>query len=88
MEGFASQIGSRVASARENLRLAQEADEPYLVDVHLGELESLARIAAENGVTVPGLQEALLAHGIDVTPPAGLSHLIDLDAARLRAESA
>jgi hypothetical protein len=64
---FHDEITRRLATTQESLRLAVEAGEPFLVDVHVGELESLARLAADHGVTVAGVPETLLSYG--VTPP-------------------
>jgi hypothetical protein len=57
--GFHYEISSRIATVRENLREAVERDDHYLTDVHTGELESLARLAADHGVVVDGLPHAL-----------------------------
>jgi hypothetical protein len=76
---FQNHIRSRIAQTRESLRLAHEADEPYLVEVRLGELESLARLAADHGVVIEGVSESLAQYGL-ATPPAGLPPtVLDLD---------
>ena len=64
MTEFTHQLNSRIAEARANLRQAREDDEPYLVTVRLGELESLARVAAEHGVIVEGVAESLAEFGL------------------------
>jgi hypothetical protein len=56
---FANELQNRVATARLQLQQARELDEPYLVDVHVGDLESLARIAADHGLVVEGLAQTL-----------------------------
>ena len=81
MTEFRNHISSRIAETREGLRQAQEADEPYLVEVRLGELESLARLAADHGLVVEGVSESLAAFGL-ATPAVGLPTLLDLDRAQ------
>lgn len=63
MSEFASEMSGRVDAARTSLVDAEAEGDDYLVDVRVGELESLARVAAEHGVEVPGLDEALAEHG-------------------------
>jgi hypothetical protein len=60
---FANEINIRIADTQRSLRQAREADEPYLAQVHLGELESLARLAVEHDVVVDGLAESLVEYG-------------------------
>lgn len=64
MTGFHHEISSRIAAVQENLAHAVAHDDPFLVDVHVGELESLARMAADHGVTVAGVTETLARHGV------------------------
>ena len=71
MSDFRREISNRIAQTRGQLSRAEESGDDYLVEVHLGELESLARIAADHDVSVDGVQEALAAHGLR-TPAAGL----------------
>jgi hypothetical protein len=78
---FKNHISSRIAETREGLRQAQEADEPYLVEVRLGELESLARIAADHGLVVEGVSESLAAYGLS-TPAVGMPTMLDLGPAQ------
>jgi hypothetical protein len=68
---FRREISNRIAQTRGQLSRAEESGDDYLVEVHLGELESLARIAAEHDVSVDGVHEALAAHGLP-GPAAGL----------------
>jgi hypothetical protein len=75
---FQNHIHSRIAETRENLRLAREADEPYLVEVRLGELESLARLAADHDLVVEGVSESLAEYGLS-TPAVGLPAVLDLN---------
>jgi hypothetical protein len=67
VSGFRYEITRRIATVRDNLAEAVATDDPFGVDVHIGELESLARLAADHGVAVDGLHEALTRHGVDVT---------------------
>lgn len=62
MSEFANEMTDRVEAARTSLTDAAASGDDYLVDVRIGELESLARAAAENGVEVPGLEETLAHH--------------------------
>jgi hypothetical protein len=50
---FPVEITRRVSAVRAQLEAARRSGEHYDVDVHGAELESLLRIAAENGVEVP-----------------------------------
>jgi len=68
---FTNQISNRIAETRQNLRQAQQDDEHYLVEVRLGELESLARLAADHGLEVDGVAESLAEYGL-TTPATGL----------------
>jgi hypothetical protein len=78
---FAKEISTRIADAQRSARQAREADEPYLLQVHVGDLESLARLAVEHGVVVDGLEESLAEYGVrSPAPHAPMS--IDLDRPR------
>lgn len=55
MTEFVDQIRKRVNDALGDLAEAQRAGDDYRVQVCTGQLESYARIAADNGVTVPEL---------------------------------
>ncbi|HEX2807234.1 MAG TPA: hypothetical protein VHN80_13810 [Kineosporiaceae bacterium] len=78
MTEFRNHIHNRIAETREHLRLAHEADEPYLVEVRLGELESLARLAADHGLVVEGVSESLAEYGPAI-PAGGLPTVLDLN---------
>jgi hypothetical protein len=71
---FRTEIEKRIAATSEGLQQAREAGEHYLAEVHLGELESLARLAAAHGVDVDGVSEALAANG-GTTPVAGIGRI-------------
>lgn len=63
MSEFAIEVSERVQRARASLAEAEATGDDYLVRVRVGELESLARIAADHDVTVPGLEEQVARHG-------------------------
>ncbi len=54
MSEFASNVHERVREARSALDSARAEGDEYLVSVHTGELESLARLAEDNDVALPG----------------------------------
>jgi hypothetical protein len=65
---FRREISNRIAQTRGELSHAEQIGDDYLVEVRLGELESLARIAADHGVAVDGVTEALASHGLPGPP--------------------
>ena len=77
MTEFLSEIRRRIAQTREDLAAAHSDADDYLVGVRLGELESLARLAADHGIEVEGVQESLAAHGL-TTPALGVPLVVDL----------
>jgi hypothetical protein len=74
---FRREISNRIAETRGDLSRAEEIGDDYLAEIHLGELEFLARVAAEHDVTVDGVEEALTARGL-ATPPRGLAGVAGL----------
>ena len=52
MSDFHVQIRQRVTDARRSLDQARAMDDDYAVNLHLGELEGLTRIAEDHGVDV------------------------------------
>ncbi len=81
MSDFAIELQLRVAGAKRSLSEARESGDDYAVRLALGELEDLARIAADHHIALDGVEEALAAHGLR-TPKAGLPLLrLDLDRA-------
>lgn len=74
MSDFRTEISLRIARTRAALEQAAADEDDYTVEVSLGELESLARIAVEHGVHVDGVEEALAPYGLH-TPGAGLPTL-------------
>jgi len=79
---FHHEITNRITETRDDLARAQEVGDEYLVGVRLGELESLARVAAEHGVAVDGVEESLAAHGL-ATPVMGVPLVVDRHEAEL-----
>lgn len=63
MSEFVIEVNERVEQARASLAEAEATGDDYLVRVRVGELESLARLAAAHDVTVPGLEEQVAGHG-------------------------
>jgi hypothetical protein len=64
MSDFTSELRQRVAEAQHSLAEARETGDDYQVQVSLGQIESLARLAADNQVSVEGVAESLAAHGL------------------------
>jgi hypothetical protein len=56
MNEFVDQIRVRVIDALNDLAQARAAGDDYRVQIHTGELESFARLAAENDLRVPELE--------------------------------
>ena len=83
MTQFDATISTRISQTRQALDEARTAGDDYEADVRLGELQSLARLAAEHGVRVDGVEETLTAYGLP-TPEIGMS-VVDLRAAAERA---
>ena len=57
MTEFGEQIRVRVLDALDDLARARASGDVYRIQIHTGELESFARLAAENGVRVPELEQ-------------------------------
>ena len=52
MTDFGTEIRASMASTRERLAAARQDNDEYLIDVLLGELESLTRIATDHHVAL------------------------------------
>ncbi len=78
MSDFTTELRQRVAEAQRSLVEARDSGDDYLVQLSLGQIESLARLAAENQVDVDGVEESLSAHGL-ATPGRGLPRVVDLE---------
>lgn len=74
MSEFRSEISNRIAETRDGLSAAAATGDDYLVEVRLGELESLARIAAEHDLPLDGVEQDLASYGLP-TPARGLPQL-------------
>ena len=81
MSDFSTELRQRVAQAQRSLVEARENGDDYLVRMTLGDIESLARLAAENHVQVDGVEESLSAHGLS-GPQTGQHRVIDLTGSR------
>ena len=55
MTEFLTQLRERARQALAALQEARLADDDYSVDVHTGELESIARLASEHDLRLPEL---------------------------------
>ena len=66
MSEFVAQIRGRAAEALTWLRQAQDSGDEYLVNVSLGQIESIARVAADHHVSLEGVAESLSAYGLAV----------------------
>jgi hypothetical protein len=77
LSDFQHVILGRIADSRASLSEAHRTGDDYLVEIRLGELESLARLAAEHGVDVDGIEESFAAHGL-ATPALGVPLVVDL----------
>lgn len=82
MSEFGTEIAARVARTTRSLVVARAEQDDYLVSVLYGELESLARLAAEHDIEVPGLRESLDRHGesAEVELPDEAGDLTGVDA--------
>jgi hypothetical protein len=56
MVEFLDQLRHRARNALADLEQARVADDDYSVQVHTGELESIAHIARSHGVRLPELE--------------------------------
>jgi hypothetical protein len=71
---FRTEITHRIAQIRGNLAQAAATGDDYLVELSLGQLESLARIAVEHDLPIDGVEEDLASYGLR-TPARGLPQL-------------
>jgi hypothetical protein len=81
---FRREISNRISETQADLTRAGEVGDEYLVGIRLGELESLARVAAEHGLEIAGVEESLARHGL-ATPVMGVPLSVDLREAELAA---
>ena len=59
MSDFSTELRQRVVEAQRSLAEARETGDDYLVQLTLGTMESLARLARDNQISVDGVHEAL-----------------------------
>lgn len=64
MSDFSTELRLRVVEAQRSLAEAQENGDDYLVQLSLGRIESLARLANENQISVDGVAESLAPYGL------------------------
>ena len=57
MTEFHAQLRARALEAVNDLTAAQESGDDYSVEVHRANMENIARIAREHGVSLPELDE-------------------------------
>ncbi len=74
MSDFRSEIGRRIAQTRAQLADAAAGGDDHLVEISLGQLETLARIAVDHGLPADGAEESLATYGLQ-TPAEGLPRL-------------
>jgi len=71
---FRNQISNRIAQTRGDLSQAAATGDDYLVEVSLGELEALTRIAVEHDLPIDGAEEDLASYGLAL-PASGVPSL-------------
>jgi hypothetical protein len=74
MSEFATELEGRAQEALASLREAEAAEDDYLVEVRVGELQSLSRLADDHDVTLPAqVADAIARHGLptELTLPDG-----------------
>ena len=72
MTEFHNEIRRRAQDAQKSLAEARATGDDYLAGIRLGEIQSLARIAAEHGLVLEGVEESLAAYGLP-TPAPGIA---------------
>ena len=72
MTEFHNEIRRRAEEAQKSLAEARAGGDDYLAGVRLGEIQSLARIAADHGLVLDGVEEWLSAYGLP-TPAPGIA---------------
>ena len=64
MTEFHNEIRRRADEARRSLAEARAAGDEYLAGIRIGEIQDLARIAADHGVVLDGVAESLAAYDL------------------------
>ena len=72
MTEFHNEITRRAVEAQGSLAEAWATGDDYLAGIRLGEIQSLARLAAEHGLVLDGVAESLAAYGLP-TPAPGIT---------------
>jgi hypothetical protein len=65
MSDFTTELRLRVVEAQQSLAEARETGDDYLVQLSLGQIESLARLASDNQINVDGVAETLASYRLD-----------------------
>jgi hypothetical protein len=65
MSDFTTELRLRVVEAQQSLAEARETGDDYLVQLSLGQIESLARLASDNQISVDGVAETLASYRLD-----------------------
>jgi hypothetical protein len=65
MSDFTTELRLRVVEAQQSLAEARETGDDYLVQLSLGQMESLARLASDNQISVDGVAETLASYRLD-----------------------
>jgi len=63
MSDFSTELRLRVSEALDSLGEARESGDDYQVQLSLGQIESLTRLASENQIDLDGLSESLAPYG-------------------------
>ena len=71
MEDFRNEIRLRAVEAQASLDQARAEGDDYLAEIRLGEMESLARLAAEHAIRLVDVERSLAANGLP-TPAIGI----------------
>jgi hypothetical protein len=69
---FHNEITRRAVEAQRSLAEARTTGDDYLAGIRLGEIQSLARLAAEHGLVLEGVAESLADYGLP-TPAPGIA---------------
>ena len=87
MSEFHDEISSRIDRLKGELARGTADGDDYLVEVSLGELESLARIAVEHEIALDGLDETFAAYSSRSAPSRSSSAAITSTSGGLAATS-
>lgn len=77
MAGFPQMIKTRVADVERHLHEAAGSGDDYLLEIRLGELESLVRVAADHGLAIDEAAAIFARYGRNA-PDLGMTGPIDM----------